>query len=91
MEPILVRAPEEPAIAPAKVWSLVWLIVRVWLAAMFTMPPATPPPWSAPMVSLASTLKFAPAALARMSVPLSEIALPPLMVRLPALTVVKPV
>ena len=67
------------------------MTVRVWLAAIFTVPPVPPPPWSVPMVSLALTLKFTPAVFARMTVPLSVIAFPPLMVRLPALMVVEPV
>ncbi len=67
------------------------MTVKVWLAAIFTVPPVVPPPWSVPIVSEALTLKFTPAVLARMTVPLSVIAFPPLMVRLPALMVVVPV
>ena len=87
--PDLVRLPE-PCSAPANDWEPVSATVSVCAEAIVTMPPVEPPPWREAMVSLEFTLNTTPAVLARVTVPVFAIALPPLMVRLPALIEVSP-
>ena len=88
--PDLVKLPD-PLTDPLKVLVLASAIVRVWPVPIDTLPPVDPPPCREPMVSLALILKVAPAVFAKLTVPVSAIALPPLIASVPALIVVVPV
>lgn len=89
--PDLVSAPE-PVMLPENVFVPASATVRVWLAAIETLPPVVPPPCREPMVSLVDTVSRTPAVFARLIVPESLIAVPLAWLRVnpPALTVVVP-
>ena len=88
--PDFVKSPD-PWSEPAKVWVPASATVSVCAEAIVTLPPVEPPPWREAIVSLEFTLNPTPAVLTNVTVPVFAIALPPLMVRLPALIVVVPV
>ena len=76
---------------PLKVVVLASATVRVCPLAIVTLPPAAPPPCREAIVSLVLTLKATPEVFARVTVPVSVMAAPPLIVSVPALIVVAPV
>ncbi len=84
--PTLVKPPVPP-MAPANAALFASPAVSVWLSRV-TLVPATPA--SEPRVSLALSVKFAPA-VSKFTEPVSARALPPDKASVPALTVVVPV
>ena len=89
-KPVFVKFPA-PWSDPPKVFEFASATVRVCPLAIDTLPPVAPPPCREAIVSLEFTLKATPAVLAKVTVPVSAMAAPPLMDSVPALMVVTPV